>query len=520
MAEPQTIRICIVGVGNCASACTFFASISSIKNESALHPPPTPLRAPPVLQGLAIATTAARPLSGVTFPSIGGYTPASITPVLSIDVDSRKVGRPLADAIFAAPNCCWPLCNPAERANLPRTAVLRGPTLDGVAPHMLCEGEAGFLESPAPPLTRAEAVAALRDSRVDVLINYLPVGSQLATEWWAEACLEAGVALLNCIPVFLASDPSWEAKFVAAGLPMIGDDMRSQFGASVLSQMLEELAYTRGHKVVAHIQQNSGGNTDFLNMTDAARLASKRTSKENVIKAPRLYMGGGGEASSGGFIYAGPSDYIAHLGDNKVATFRLELEGFGGAPVTLDARLSVQDSPNSAGVVVDAVRLCVACCVRGGAPRQPPRAPPPLTRACPPPLTHTLTHTHTHTSPSQPEGGARAGRVWRAARCICLHTKNAPRAAAASRGARRVRGARGPAPHGLHAAAARGARKVLHGVRAFFFRERRKNNHSYIIRLDTRMLPLLFFRATHPKPKRETEREKELHRGRSRRTFV
>ena len=371
---PQ-IRLAIVGIGNCASA---------------------------LLQGIAVATSAERPLTGVTFPSIGGYTPSSLTCVLAFDVDARKVGRPLREAVFARPNCCFEIArSPGERAALPGIQVLSAPVLDGVAPHMLehTPASATFELTEEPPLTRAQVVGALSAQSCDVLINYLPVGSQLATEWWAEACLEAGVALCNCsascapvtikphtlarpppthtpptptnrppaVPVFIASDPAWEAKFALAGLPLIGDDMRSQLGASVLSQVLEELAHARGHRVIAHIQQNAGGNTDFLNMQDKSRMASKKISKENVIRAPRLYMGGeeGAPAvapaaaapAGGGFVHAGPSDYIGHLGDNKVATFRLEMEGFGGAPLTLDARLSVEDSPNSAGVVLDAVRF-------------------------------------------------------------------------------------------------------------------------------------------------------------------
>jgi myo-inositol-1-phosphate synthase len=167
-------------------------------------------------------------------------------------------------------------------------------------------------------------------------------------------CLEARIAFCNCIPVFIASDPVWEARFIQAGIPLIGDDMRSQFGASVVSQMLQELAFDRGHRVVAHIQTNVGGNTDFLNMCDKTRLASKKISKENVIRSQNDIRG---ISTDGSFLFAGPSDYISHYGDNKIAHFRLELEGFGGSPVVLDARLSVQDSPNSAGVVIDAIRF-------------------------------------------------------------------------------------------------------------------------------------------------------------------
>jgi myo-inositol-1-phosphate synthase len=200
---------------------------------------------------------------------------------------------------------------------------------------------------------RSDIVRHLKDLEVEILVNYLPVGSQLATEFYAGICLELGISLVNCIPVFIASDPAWEQKFIDAGIPIIGDDMRSQFGASIVSQMLQELAFERGHHVKAHIQRNVGGNTDFLNMEDKARLKSKKISKENVIRAQNEIRG---ISSADSFLHAGPSEYISFYGDNKVANFRLELEGFMGAPVILDAQLSVQDSPNSAGVVIDAIR--------------------------------------------------------------------------------------------------------------------------------------------------------------------
>jgi myo-inositol-1-phosphate synthase len=326
--EEMSIRVAIVGVGNCASA---------------------------LVQGISVAKAAERKLEGVTYESIGDYKPESIDFVVAFDVDSRKVGRTLGEALFSPPNCCWNVAKSVnELSALPTCKVLMGPVLDGVADHMLSAKEdEGFRISAVDPLSRREAVDLLVDSGVDVLINYLPVGSQKATEWWAEVCLDAGVSFCNCIPVFIASDPTWEARFIARKLPLIGDDMRSQFGASVMSQMLQELAFDRGHKVKAHIQQNFGGNTDFLNMTDKSRLASKKISKENVIRSQDAIR----NVESDGFLYAGPGDYIRHYGDNKIAIFHLELEGFGGAPVTFDAKLSVQDSPNSAGVVVDAVRF-------------------------------------------------------------------------------------------------------------------------------------------------------------------
>ena len=324
----KPIRVAVVGVGNCASA---------------------------LIQGVSVSKAGERKLEGVTYESIGGYDPSYIDFVAAFDVDKRKVGRTIGEAIFAPPNCCWKIVkSEKELSQLPTCQVLMGPVLDGVADHMIEASEnEGFRISDVNPITKREATEILTLSGVDVLIKYLPVGSQSATEWWAEVCLDAGVSFCNCIPVFIASDPKWEARFIERGLPLIGDDMRSQFGASVMSQMLQELAFDRGHIVKAHIQQNFGGNTDFLNMTDKSRLASKKISKENVIRSQDAIR----NVESDGFLYAGPGDYIRHYGDNKIAIFHLELEGFGGAPVTFDAKLSVQDSPNSAGVVIDAIRF-------------------------------------------------------------------------------------------------------------------------------------------------------------------
>ena len=324
----KRIRVAVVGIGNCSSA---------------------------LIQGVSVAKAGKRPLLGVTYDDVGGYSAKDIDFVIGFDVDSRKVSLQLSEAIFEKPNCCYKIIRDDEKVFLPACTVFMAPVMDGVADHMLtASDEEGFRISSASPTEKEEIVLALKELQVDVLINYLPVGSQKATEWWAEICLDAEVAFCNCIPVFIASDPNWEAKFVDKNLPLIGDDMRSQFGASVMSQMLQELAFDRGHAVKAHIQQNFGGNTDFLNMTDKSRLASKKVSKENVIRSQNVIRG---VSESESFLYAGPGDYIRHYGDNKIASFHLELEGFGGAPVTFDARLSVQDSPNSAGVVIDAVRF-------------------------------------------------------------------------------------------------------------------------------------------------------------------
>jgi myo-inositol-1-phosphate synthase len=338
--QEKKIKVAIVGVGNCASS---------------------------LVQGVEYYTAHSEKSSGLMADTIGGYSAEHIEFVCGFDVDERKIGLPLKEAIWARPNCTIALYTHITS----KAPVYRSPVIDGVSPQMsaypaenrfVIQDELAatdLLASPAdydPKLVvslREEIIAQLQHHQAEVLINYLPVGSQLATEFYAEICLELGISLVNCIPVFIASDPTWEQRFIDAGIPIIGDDMRSQFGASIVSQMLQELAFERGHHVKAHIQRNVGGNTDFLNMEDKNRLKSKKISKENVIRAQNDIRGISSEDS---FLHAGPSEYIAYYGDNKVANFRLELEGFMGAPVILDAQLSVQDSPNSAGVVIDAIR--------------------------------------------------------------------------------------------------------------------------------------------------------------------
>jgi myo-inositol-1-phosphate synthase len=330
----KRINVAIIGVGNCASA---------------------------LVQGVAVKKAGHRSLDGVIYENIGGYLPQDVNFVAAFDVDERKVGKKLKEAIFSLPNCCWKIIKDGEFEESEKNAiddcdVFMGPILDGVSKHMTeCDEKFGFKPSlQSTPLNSDEIVKLLKAHEVDVIVNYLPVGSQIATEFWANICLEAEIAFCNCIPVFIASNKEWEQKFIDKNLPLIGDDMRSQFGASVLSQMFQELAFDRGHKVHAHIQQNFGGNTDFLNMKNQDRLESKKISKENVIKSQNELRGVETKES---FLFAGPSDYIQYYGDNKVAHFRLEMSGFGGAPVILDAKLSVQDSPNSAGVVIDAIRF-------------------------------------------------------------------------------------------------------------------------------------------------------------------
>ena len=317
----MTINIAIVGVGNCASA--LYQALHYYNDSEKCHK------------------------SGLMRQLIGGYSCSDIKVVAAFDIDKRKVGKCLSDAILAKPNC-----TPLLQDRLTHgPSVQMGILLDGVSDIMdSYPDDDKFLIADTTP---CNVVSQLRESGAHILINYLPVGSQSATEFYAGACLEAKVSLLNCIPVFIASNPVWEQRFIDVGLPLIGDDMKSQFGASILSQMLQELAFARGHRVKCHIQRNVGGNTDFLNMTDVSRLRYKKQSKENVIRAQNNIRD---VPESESFIYAGPSEYIKYYGDNKIANIHMELEGLMGSPVTLDAQLSVIDSPNSAGVVIDAIR--------------------------------------------------------------------------------------------------------------------------------------------------------------------
>ncbi len=317
----QKIRVGIIGVGNCASS---------------------------LIQGIEYYSQNQISQGGIMRTDIGGYTPIDIEIVCAFDVDYRKVGKTLGEAVFAKPNCAMKIID--ELREFKDVPVYMGPTLDGISNHMLQYPEDNSFR--VSDLEVINVIEKLIEHQVDILINYLPVGSQEATEYYAQCAIDSDVAFLNCIPVFIASNPDWENRFKTANLPIIGDDMKSQFGASIVSQLLQELAFERGHKVKCHIQENVGGNTDFLNMMNTSRLKSKKISKENVIRSQNDIRG----IRDDSFLYAGPSNYIPYYGDNKIATFHLELEGFAGAPVIFDARLSVQDSPNSAGVVIDAIR--------------------------------------------------------------------------------------------------------------------------------------------------------------------
>ena len=335
----KSIRVAIVGVGNCASS--LVQGIHHYRNSDQNNIP------------------------GIMYPNIGGYLPKDIEFVAAFDVDERKVGKPLGEAIFAKPNCAR-VFNP----NVPSGPIVKmGSIEDGVSDYMLNQPENYGFRVSGESTPFLEVVNALKDAKVDVLLNYLPVGSQKGTEFYANAAIAAGVGFINCIPVLSINSPEWEKKFIDAGIAYIGSDMKSQFGASIFSQMIQELAFDRGMVVDFHQQLNVGGNTDFNNMMVQSRLKNKKVSKENVIRAQNDIRNIPVDEEA---LFAGPSTFIPYLKDNKVAYFNVRLRGFGDAEVTVDVKLSVQDSENSAGVVVDAIRFLkvaseigIMGCVRG-----------------------------------------------------------------------------------------------------------------------------------------------------------
>jgi myo-inositol-1-phosphate synthase len=322
------LRFAIAGVGNCASS---------------------------LLQGLSFyRERGAASAAGLLHPALGGYTLEDLRPVAAFDVDVRKVGLPLEDAVFAAPNCTAIF---AEKLDASGVRVSMGPVLDGVAEHMANHpAERSFRVADAKPV---DVARELRESGAEVLLCYLPVGSERAVRHYAEACLAARVALVNCVPVFIASDPAWAERFRAARLPVVGDDIKSQVGATIVHRALARLLADRGVSLDATYQLNTGGNTDFLNMLEHERLASKRRSKTESVQS-QLDVPLAAEQ-----IHIGPSDYVAWQKDNKVAFIRMQWRGFGDVPMNLELRLSVEDSPNSAGVAIDALRCAKLALDRG-----------------------------------------------------------------------------------------------------------------------------------------------------------
>jgi myo-inositol-1-phosphate synthase len=304
---------------------------------------------------------------GLMHWDLGGYRPKDIRLVAAWDIDRRKVGTDVADAIFAKPNCTAVFCDHVPPSGV---EVEMGRVLDGFSEHMAdAPDERTFLPSDARQPDKADVVQRLRETGTDVLLNYLPVGSQQATEFYAECALEAGVAFVNNIPVFIASDERWARRFTEAGVPIIGDDIKAQLGATIVHRVLTDLFAKRGVKLDRTYQLNTGGNTDFLNMSNRKRLASKKISKTEAVQSVAEHR------LEDENIHIGPSDYVPWQNDNKVCFLRMEGQMFGGVPLNLELRLSVEDSPNSAGVAIDMIRCAKLAKDRGlGGPIHPASA--------------------------------------------------------------------------------------------------------------------------------------------------
>ena len=315
------IKLAIAGVGNCASS---------------------------LIQGLFYykhVVSNDKLVPGLMHNVLGGYKISDIQPVAAFDVDKRKVGRDLSEAIFAKPNCTTVFQKDVPHLGV---TVQKAPVLDGVARHMSeYPDDQTFVLSDEKPVDVAKV---LKDSGADVLVSYMPVGSEEAAQYYAQACLDAGVALVNCMPVFIASNTEWEQQFRDKGIPIVGDDIKSQLGATITHRVLTKLFADRGVTLDRTYQLNTGGNTDFLNMLERSRLASKKISKTQAVQAMLP------TPLKKEDIHIGPSDYVYWQKDNKVCFIRMEGRNFGDVPLNLELRLSVEDSPNSAGVVIDAIR--------------------------------------------------------------------------------------------------------------------------------------------------------------------
>ncbi|MFC1803276.1 inositol-3-phosphate synthase [Thermoproteota archaeon] len=315
------IRVAIAGVGNCASALIqgveFYKDVKKDEN-----------------------------IPGVMHAYFGDYHIKDVEFVAAFEVNKEKIGIDLSDAIWVSPNNC------AKFADVPKTRVIvkAAPIMDGVAPHMF---ESFHADKSIKPVDVSQV---LNETEADMLINYLPVGSAKATEYYAQACLDAGVAFVNCIPEFIASRQEWATKFEKAGLPVTGDDIKSQVGATILHRVVSKLFYDRGVLLDSTYQLNIGGNTDFENMTVENRLRTKRISKTEAVQSLIPYKVP---------TRIGPSDYVPFLKDHKICYIRINSHSFGNLPLTFDAKLVVNDSPNSAGVVIDAIRAVKIALDRG-----------------------------------------------------------------------------------------------------------------------------------------------------------
>jgi len=310
----KKIKIAIVGVGNCASS---------------------------LVQGIY----SKQPLKGILHQKIGLYSFTDIEVVAAFDIDKRKVGKDVSQAIFEKPNNTLIFNKEIPFLNV---SVSRSPTMDGFAQHMNeYSEEVRFVESETKPVN---VISILNETKPDMLINYLPVGSEQAARFYADCCLKAGVNFVNAMPVFISSTQEYIDKFSKNNLICVGDDIKSQFGATIIHRTLMNLMKERGITIKRTYQLNTGGNTDFLNMLERKRLVSKKISKTSSVQSQLTVPL---EESN---IHIGPSDYVAWQKDNKVCFLRIEGELFGGAPINFEARLSVEDSPNSAGVMIDVIR--------------------------------------------------------------------------------------------------------------------------------------------------------------------
>ncbi len=325
------IKIGIIGVGNCASS---------------------------LVQGIHYyRDRSPEEAIGLMHWEIGGYRPGDIEVVAAFDIDARKVGRDVNEAVFAPPNCTTRFC-----PDLPESGVKvrMGRIMDGFSEHMADYPEGRtFVLAEEPEPDKEEVVRILRETGTEILMNYLPVGSEEATRFYAECALQAGVAFVNNIPVFIASDPEWAARFAEKNIPIIGDDIKAQLGATITHRTLTDLFKKRGVRLERTYQLNTGGNTDFLNMLNRARLASKKESKTEAVQAVTA------RRLEDENIHVGPSDYVPWQNDNKICFIRMEGKLFGDVPMDLELRLSVEDSPNSAGVAIDSIRCAKLALDRG-----------------------------------------------------------------------------------------------------------------------------------------------------------
>jgi myo-inositol-1-phosphate synthase len=314
MSASKKIKVAIIGVGNCASS---------------------------LIQGVQYYKDAAETdlVPGLMHVNLGGYHLRDIEFTAAFDVVDTKVGKDLGEAIYAYPNNTFKFANVGPMG----VKVSRGMTHDGLGKYL----SQILKKAPGPT---ADIVKILKDTRTDVVVNYLPVGSEMATKWYVEQVLEAGCALINCIPVFISSQEYWAERFRARGLPIIGDDIKSQVGATILHRVITSLFVDRGVRVDRTYQLNFGGNTDFMNMLERERLESKKISKTGAVTSMLPYT------LDPSNIHVGPSDYVPWLTDRKWCYIRMEGTTFGDVPLNLEAKLEVWDSPNSAGVVIDAIR--------------------------------------------------------------------------------------------------------------------------------------------------------------------